>query len=247
MTSDPFSLAGKRILVTGASSGIGRQIAITAAARGASLVISGRDEARLAETLTMMVASKDHRILPADITVIDQRQRLADECGPVDGVVHSAGTSVLSPIRLATDRHVRDLFALNYEGPVLLSQRLLYRKEVRDGGSILFISSIAAHIGVRGVGVYSGTKAALLATVRCMALEVVKNKIRVNCLSPSLVQSPLLDLMSKNVSLEEKSADHPLGLGTPDDVANAAIFFLSPASRWITGTTLIMDGGLTIS
>lgn len=245
MSHDPFSLDGKRILVTGASSGIGRQIAISFSQRGASVVLSARNEERLAETLAAMRPG-DHSTIPADITDSAQRNALADSAGPLDGVVHSSGTSVLSPIRLATERHFRELLALNYEGPMLLTQRLLYRKAVRNGGSILFLASIAAHIGVAGVGAYSGTKAALLATVRCLALEVVKSKIRVNCLSPSLVASPLLDLMAQNVSLEEKSKDHPLGLGTPEDVANAAVYFVSDASRWVTGTTLIMDGGLTI-
>lgn len=245
MSGDPFSLEGKRILVTGASSGIGRQVAISFSHRGASVVLSARNEERLAETRGAM-APGDHAIIRADITDTAQRNMLADSAGTLNGVVHSSGTSVLSPIRLATERHLRELFALNYEGPILLTQRLLYRKAIQNGGSILFLASIAAHIGVAGVGVYSGTKAALLATIRCLALEVVKSKIRVNCLSPSLVASPLLDLMAQNVSLEEKSKDHPLGLGTPEDVSNAAIYFISDASRWVTGTTLIMDGGLTI-
>ncbi len=245
MSADPFSLEGKRVLVTGASSGLGRQIAISFSQRGAALILSGRNEERLARTLQEMEPGA-HSVIPADITNVDERNRLAADSGLLDGVVHCAGTSVLSPIRLATEKHLRELFTLNYEGPILLTQRLLYRKAVSTGGAILFISSIAAHIGVAGVGVYSATKAALLASVRCLALEVVKSKIRVNCLSPSLVESPLLDLMSKNVSLEQKSIDHPLGLGKPEDVANAAIYFISDASRWVTGTTLIMDGGLTI-
>lgn len=246
MTINPFSLAGKRVLVTGASSGIGRQIAISFSHMGAELVITGRDRARLDETLAAM-APGGHQIIPADIVDNDQRTALADGAGSLNGLVHCAGTSVLAPIRLASQKHLRDLYILNYESPMLLTQRLLYRKAIQNAGSILFVASIAAHIGVPGVGAYSGTKAALLATVRCMAMELVKQKIRVNCLSPSLVQSPLLDLMSKNVSLEEKSRDHPLGLGTPEDVANAAIYFVSDASRWVTGTTLVMDGGLTIS
>jgi NAD(P)-dependent dehydrogenase (short-subunit alcohol dehydrogenase family) len=243
--TNPFSLEGKRILVTGASSGIGRQIAISFSQMGASVVLSARNEARLAETRAEM-NSGDHLIVPADITDGEQRNSLADHAGILHGVVHSSGTSVLSPIRMATEKHVRDLFSLNYDGPILLTQRLLSKKAIQAGGSILFISSIAAHIGVAGVGVYSGTKAALLATVRCLAMELARSRTRVNCLSPSLVASPLLDMMAQNVSLEEKARDHPLGLGKVEDVANAAIYFISDASRWVTGTTLVMDGGLTI-
>jgi NAD(P)-dependent dehydrogenase (short-subunit alcohol dehydrogenase family) len=127
---------------------------------------------------------------------------------------------------------------------------LLKKQKIQDASSVLFISSIAAHIGVAGVAGYSGSKAALLAMMRCLAMEVVKRKIRVNCLSPSLVETPLfeaMELQSGTSSMEQKRKDHPLGFGKPEDIANASIFFLSEASRWITGTTLVMDGGLTIS
>lgn len=243
---NPFSLSGKRILVTGASSGLGRQIAISFSKMGAAVIITARRESQLAETLAAMDRG-EHSVIAADMTHAAQRIALADGAGSLNGVVHCAGTSVLAPIRMASEKHLRELYTLNYEAPILLTQRLLYRKAVQNNGSILFIASIAAHIGVPGVGVYSGTKAALFATARCLAMEVIKQKIRVNCLSPSLVETPLLDLMGQSVSLEEKSRDHPLGLGKPEDVANAAIYFVSDASRWITGTTLVMDGGLTIS
>ena len=246
MSFNPFSLAGKRVLVTGASSGIGRQIAISFSKMGADVVATGRNVERLDETMAALAPGR-HEAIPADIVDDVQSVALADRAGPLNGLVHCAGTSVLAPIRLASQKHLRELYILNYESPMLLTQRLLYRKAIQNSGSILFVASIAAHIGVPGVGAYSGTKAAILATVRCLAMELIKQKIRVNCLSPSLVESPLLELMSKNVSLEEKSRDHPLGLGTPEDVANAAIYFVSDASRWVTGTTLIMDGGLTIS
>ena len=130
----------------------------------------------------------------------------------------------------------------------MLTQRLLYKNSIAPGGSIVFISSIAAHIGVPGVGIYSGTKAALIAMMRCLAMEVVKRKIRANCLSPALVESPLLDATEALVgSLDDERRNYPLGFGKPEDVANAAVFLLSEASRWITGTTIVMDGGLTVS
>lgn len=242
---NPFALDGKRVLVTGASSGIGRQVAISCSRMGAQIVLSARNEPELQKTLAAMDPG-EHVVIPADVTDPGQRRALAEGAGTLDGVVHSAGTSLLSPIRLLPEKHVRDLFALNYDAPVLLTQSLLQRKAVRPGGSLLFLASIAAHIGVPGVGIYSGTKGALLATVRCLAAELARSRTRVNCLSPALVASPLLDLVAQNVSLEEKARDYPLGLGTVDDVANAAVYFLSDASRWITGTTLIMDGGLTI-
>ena len=247
MTADPFSLEGKRVLVTGASSGLGRQIAIACAARGATLIVTGRDEERLSESLRSLAGS-GHASVVGDLTEGAARDRVGAVAGEVDGVVHSAGISRLSPIRQATQSHVEEVWKINYEAPLMLSQRLLAKNQVRADGSILFLSSIAALIGVPGVGVYSGTKAALVATMRCLAMEVVKRRIRVNCLAPALVETPLLAATGQVVgSLEKQQAAYPLGFGKPEDVANAAVFFLSPASRWITGTTLVMDGGLTIS
>ena len=244
---DAFSLRGKRILVTGASSGLGQAIAIACAIRGATLVIAGRDEARLSATRAGL-SGEGHAHFIGDLVEDSARERLAEAAGVVDGVVHCAGISRLAPIRMASEKHVREVWAINYESPVLLTQRLLAKNQVAPGGSILFMSSIAAFIGVAGVGVYSGTKAALIGTMRCLAMEVVKRGIRVNCLAPTLVETPLfLEAAKMASSMEEQRARHPLGFGKPEDVANATIFYLSAASRWITGTTLVMDGGLTIS
>ena len=182
------------------------------------------------------------------MVVAEDRERLALTVGIVDSVVHSAGISRLAPIRMTTERHMKDIWQINYEAPVMLTQRLLAKSQIANDGSILFLSSIAAYIGVPAVGVYSGTKAALIATMRCLAMEVAKRRIRVNALAPALVDTPLLEATGSVVgSLDTQRAAYPLGFGEPADVANAAIFFLSPASRWITGTTLIMDGGLTIT
>jgi NAD(P)-dependent dehydrogenase (short-subunit alcohol dehydrogenase family) len=243
---NPFSLEGKRILVTGASSGIGRQIAISCAGMGASVVLTGRDAARLADTRT---AIGDAVIIAADLTNIGQRNELADTAGPLHGVVHSAGATALSPIRMATEKHLRTLYELDYEAPFLLTQRLLAKRAIQNNGSILFISSLAAYIGVAGVGAYSGMKAAVISTARCLALEVLKQRIRVNCLAPSFVKGPLLDGVNTSISdsVTEYESRHPLGFGTADDVANAAIYFLSDASKWITGQVHVMDGGYSIN
>jgi NAD(P)-dependent dehydrogenase (short-subunit alcohol dehydrogenase family) len=244
---DPFSLDGRRLLVTGASSGLGRAIAVTCALRGASVILTGRDAARLEETRGAMTGT-GHLCVAADLVEPAGRDHVVSECGPVDGIVHSAGISRLSPIRMANANHLADVWKINYEAPVLLTQKLLAKNQVAANGSIVFMSSIAAFIGVAGVGVYSGTKAALIATMRCLAMEVVKRGIRVNCLAPALVETPLLAATETVVAnIDEQKAAYPLGFGKPDDVANAAVFYLSNASRWITGTTLVMDGGLTIS
>ena len=244
----PFSLEGKRILVTGASSGIGRQIAISCSQMGATVIGTGRDTSKLDETLNLL-SGADHLMVPADLTQASGRDSvLAVIANPVEGIVHCAGISRLSPVRMMTEAHLLEIMAINVNAPMLLTQGLLKKQKIQNGGSILFISSIAAHIGVPGVAGYSGSKAALIGMMRCLAMEVVKKKIRVNCLSPALVNSPLLEATAELVgSMEQEEKNYPLGFGGPEDVANASVFFLAGASRWITGATLVMDGGLTIS
>ena len=244
---NPFSLEGRRILVTGASSGIGRQIAIHCAKMGAQVVASGRAMDRLKAVIAELPGT-GHSHVAADLTAENDIARRVSDAGVVSGVVHCAGISRLAPIKMTSVKHLREVEAINFEAPVMLTQRLLYKNSIAPGGSIVFISSIAAHIGVPGVGIYSGTKAALIAMMRCLAMEVVKRKIRANCLSPALVESPLLDATEALVgSLDDERRNYPLGFGKPEDVANAVVFLLSEASRWITGTTIVMDGGLTIS
>ncbi|MCZ2499299.1 SDR family oxidoreductase [Xylophilus sp. Kf1] len=235
---NPFSLAGKTVLVTGASSGIGREIAISLTRMGAQVVITGRDETRLAETLTGLQGS-EHRQMTADLTVSDDIHRLVDSVGRIDGVVHCAGQQKLCPVRMLTEKVMTHVYSVNFLAPVMLTQRLLQQNRIAEKGSILFMLSTAAHIGTPGTGPYSAMKAGLLGMIRCLALEQAKRKIRVNGISPSAVVTPIWD----NHQIEDQKARHPLGLGTPEDVAHAAIYLLSDASRWVTGTTLVMDGG----
>ena len=248
---NPFSLAGKRILITGATSGLGHATAIACAKMGAEIIGIGRDAIRLTDTLEELnkISNLSHQMLFADLTDDNDREALlAQIINPVDGVIHGAGISALSPVRMINKEHLRKVQAINVEAPTLLTQALLKKNIVSADGSIVFIASIAAHIGVAGVAAYSGTKASLLAIARCLAMEVVKRRIRVNCLSPALVETPMLEATAMVVSnIENERQNYPLGFGKPDDVANAAIFLLSDASRWITGTTIVMDGGLTIS
>lgn len=247
---NPFSLAGKRILITGASSGLGQAIAWSCAKMGAQIIATGRNEQRLEQTLLALRKISDgHSSVIAELTSQAGRDAVLEALdGDIDGLVHSAGISVLCPTRMMSEGHLRQLYSINVDAPMLLTQGLLKRNRIAQEGSILFIASIAAHIGVPGVGAYSGTKAALMAMARCLAMEVAKRRIRVNCLSPALVETPLLEETARMPgSLEQRRGDYPLGFfGSPDDIANAALFMLSPASRWVTGTTLVMDGGLTV-
>ena len=248
---NPFDLSHRRILVTGATSGLGKAIALCCANMGAEVIGVGRNEERLHSTQLALneISPKSHLTLRADLTQAADREKLVALLGgPVDGLVHSAGISRLSPVRMMTERHLREVQVVNVEAPMLLTQVLLKRNLIAADGSIVFIASIAAHIGVPGVAAYSGTKAALIAMMRCLAMEVVKHRIRANCLSPALVETPLLDATTVLLgSMDEERKNYPLGFGKPEDIANAAVFLLSGASRWITGTTIVMDGGLTIS
>ncbi|PPC81873.1 MAG: 3-oxoacyl-ACP reductase [Methylotenera sp.] len=248
---NPFSLSGKRILVTGASSGLGYATAVSCAKMGAEVIGVGRDTERLANTLKALqeISALPHTVVSADLTLASDRDMLLSKItSPLNGVVHSAGISRLSPVRMITQAHLQEVQTINVEAPTLLTQALLKKNLIAANGSIIFIASIAAHIGVAGVAAYSGSKAALLAITRCLAVEVVKRGIRANCLSPALVETPLLEATANITgTIEAERNNYPLGFGKPDDVANAAIFMLSDASRWITGTTIVMDGGLTIS
>jgi len=183
-----------------------------------------------------------------DLTADEVMDATVEVAGKVDGVVHCAGISIPTPLRLAKREYVEAVFRTNYIAPIMLTQRLLSKGRVAKGGSTLFLASIAAYRGVAGTGIYAGSKAALVGTTRCIALETAKHGIRINCLAPDLVETPLIEtsgtLQGTGEWLDMQRKLHPLGLGKPEDVANAAIFFLSDASRWITGTSLLMDGGI---
>lgn len=247
---NPFTLAGKRVLVTGASSGFGLAIALACARMGAVVIATGRDAGRLGRTLEQLhgISALPHTGVLADLTEDSGRAALVEALGgEIHGLVHNAGTSLICPTRLFSEEHLRTLHRINVEAPMLLTQKILRNNLMANGGSILFVASIAAHIGVVGVGAYSGTKAALIAMARCLAMEVCKRGIRVNCLAPGLANTPLLEQARKcTAAFDEQLKRYPLGIGEPEDIANATVFMLSPASRWVTGSTLVMDGGVTI-
>jgi NAD(P)-dependent dehydrogenase (short-subunit alcohol dehydrogenase family) len=244
---NPFSLQGKRVLVTGASSGLGRAIAIGAAAAGAEVVLTGRDATRLQETRDAMVGT-GHLCLPADLTDAEQRNALVREAGIVQGLVHCAGIAAVRLFRQVDQKFIDQDFGINFNAPVLLTQKLLASRQIAHGGSIVFIGSVAAHIGTLASSIYSGSKGALRPMGRTLALEVgPKQKIRVNYVAVSYVETPMLTRLAEQGmgGTMEAHVDAPLGKGTPQDVANGAVFLLADASRWITRATLYIDGGLT--
>lgn len=242
-----FSLINKTILVTGASSGIGRQICVSLADAGATIIATGRDENRLVETQSML-NGENHQILPFDLTQISLHKEMVDKLPKISGVVHSAGIARYIPFKAISEKELRQTQLLNYEAPILLTQQLLKYKKIEKKGVIIFIASISGLIGTVGNTIYAGSKAALIAASRALAIEIAGQEMRANCISPGMVLTPLTAKIEDSVSAEtfkENEKLHPLGFGIPEDVANACVFLLSDASRWITGTNLVIDGGYT--
>ena len=245
--NDPFSLEGKRILVTGASSGIGRQTAISCAEMGAQLVITGRDQDRLDATLATL-AGTGHTQVVADLTQGADLNRVLDAVGMVHGVVHAAGVSRLVPLRMVTSAYLESTFASNTFAPILLTKGLQAKKHIAPGGSVVFITALAMHTGPMASSVYAASKGALMGAMRVLGREVVKQGIRANSISPGYVRTPLLDGLSQGgAQMDAVSGMAPLGIGEPEDIAHAVVYFLSDASRWVTRNHFIIDGGLTAS
>jgi NAD(P)-dependent dehydrogenase (short-subunit alcohol dehydrogenase family) len=243
----PFHLTGKTILVTGATGGIGRQTAITASQMGAEVVLTGRNAAKL-NTVLAELAPGNHSAVPADLVHEQNRDEFVAKLPPVDGIAHCAGVTLLHPFKFSDEKRYREVYAINVEAPLFLTQRLFKTRRLKNGGSIVFIASLGAFIGARGHSIYAGSKAALVGISRVLAHELSGNAIRANCISPGMVKTEVVDGFANQVSAEVVAADearYPLGYGLPEDVASTVVFYLSPASRWITGTNLIMDGGLT--
>jgi predicted outer membrane repeat protein len=247
MNYNPFSLSGKKILVTGASSGIGREIAVSCSKMGAQLVITARNEERLNKTLTLLSAG-EHQLFLADLNSDDDIQKLTDAVSGLNGLVNTAGILQPFPIKYISRKQIDSMFSTNYNSVVLLCAKLIKQKKIIDNASVVFISSVSSHSKPYfGGALYSGTKAAIEAYSRTFAIEYASRKIRSNCISPAIVTTPIFDdylAITTTENVKEYEKQYPLGFGNPIDVANAAIYLLSDASRWVTGSTIIIDGGL---
>lgn len=242
-----FSLKDKIILVTGASSGLGREISIKCSEMGATIILLGRNEVTLAETKEMCKGDK-HAIVVLDINDKNKVDDFILTAPSFDGLVNAAGIVNTQLFRFLKEDSLGEIMKTNFFAPVSLIQKLVKNKKFTNGGSIVFISSISGpEVSVIGTASYSASKAAITGIAKTMALELASKKIRVNCILPGMIRTNLLDsISSSSEDLSKDEKNYPLGYGAPEDVAYAAIYLLSHASKWVTGINLKLDGGVTL-
>jgi NAD(P)-dependent dehydrogenase (short-subunit alcohol dehydrogenase family) len=246
---NPFSLEEKIVLITGASSGIGRQCAISCSQMGAKTILIARNEERLKETLSQLEGD-NHLMYSLDITKFDKIESIIknsiSKIGKIDGFIHSAGIERTLPLGMMKPELYQEIFNVNviagFELTKIISKKMYREKRA----SFVFISSIMSVLGQSGKVGYCSSKSAIVGGVNALALELASKKIRVNSISPAVIKTSMSQKLYDSLSLEEQkiiTGMHPLGLGKPEDVANACIYLLSDATRWVTGTNLIVDGG----
>lgn len=245
---NPFSLSGKTILITGASSGIGRATAIECSKMGARVFLSARNEARLCETLAMM-EGEGHQFIIADLTEEEAIKALVDQLPQLDGVVLNAGVAGLVPTMGITSEKLLQMQQINLNAPILLTRTLVKKRKLNTPSSIVFTSSAAGVFRTSvGNAIYATTKCGIDAFMRTAALELASRGIRCNSVNPAMVETELI----KNLPISEEEREknlqqYPLHrYGKPEEVAYAIIYLLSDAAAWTTGTALKLDGGLTI-
>lgn len=244
-TNNPFALNEKIILVTGASSGIGKAIAIECAKMGAKLIITARNEDRLKDTLQSLVG-EGHQYIIADLSTNEGIDNLVKSLPIIDGMVHAAGLIKRLPLKFINEKNLGDLMQTNFFAPALTTQKIYKAKKIVNEGSIVFISSVATNFASFGNIMYMASKGAINSLSKGIAFEVATQGIRVNCIEPGMVVTNL----TKAISDEELAEDvkrYPLGrFGKPEEIGYAAIFLLSNASKWMTGSVIKVDGGLTL-
>lgn len=248
MIYNPFSLVGKIVLVTGASSGIGHETAIQCSKMGAKVIATARDVNRLEDTLSQMDGD-GHKLIVADLTNQDDVNRLVGEVESLKGLVLCAGKGMTSPFPFSTRDKYDEIFNVNFFAPVELFRLLVRKKKLEKDASVVFVSSIGGNGSYSlGNGVYGASKAAVNSTMKFCARELASKKIRVNSVNPGMVNTKLIQ--GGAISEEQHKLDmekYPLKrYGEPEDIAFGIIYLLSDASSWVTGHSLVIDGGVTI-
>lgn len=245
--NNPFSLKEKNVLVTGASSGIGKAIAIECSKNEASLIITARNQSRLEETFKAMEGD-GHQMILFDLTNSEELNNLIDHLTPIDGFVHCVGIEEPKPLQNISAEDIHKIMYTNAESGMLLTQQLIKKKLLKKGASIVFISSIAGvQISMSGGALYCASKGALNGFMKAIAIELSVKRIRVNSINPGMIETDLLKDKLDDEQIENEKLKYPLGrFGKPEEVAYAAVYLLSDASGWVTGSNLIIDGGYTL-
>ena len=246
------ALQGRTYLVTGASSGIGKATAVLLSECGARVLINGRDESRLNETLSQL-SGTGHLAFASSLETADQTndwlKSVLDASGPFDGVFHCAGIELIRPARIIKQAQLNEVLGSSLFAAFGIARALSSKNAMVDGGSLVFMSSVAGLTGQVGMSAYSAAKAAIDGMVRSLACELAAKKIRVNSIAAGAVHTAMHDRLTRGSVGDTNTAyeqSHLLGFGDPHDVAQAALYLLSPASRWVTGTTLVVDGGYMV-
>lgn len=247
----PLDLTGHTVLVTGGSSGIGRETAVVLSELGCRVVVTGRRADQLELTLRQM-SEGTHAIEPFDLSNLDAIpewiKSLADSYGPLRGLVHAAGIRKTVGLRGLSPEVLHETFRVNFDTAIILAKGFRQKRCCTPSSSIVFFSSVSAVVGSPGTSVYAASKAALIGLTRSLAIELAREGIRVNCIAPGMVKSEMTDQIRTSLTEEQFAgivAQHPLGLGTTWDVACAAAYLTSDAARWMTGQTLVLDGGFS--
>jgi NAD(P)-dependent dehydrogenase (short-subunit alcohol dehydrogenase family) len=245
--NNPFSLLGKNIIITGASSGIGKQCAISCSEMGANIVLIGRDEEKLKETYNYLKGG-NHLYYILDITKYDEIENVIEESvhkiGKISGFIHSAGKEITVPFNMMKPSFYEDLYAVNVVSGLEFARIVSKKKYSEVSLSIIFIASVMGSFGNSALSAYCSSKGAIINAAKSLAIELAQKHIRVNTVSPGYIKDTnMFDNIIKNVSEDKLLLQHPLGFGKTIDVANACIYLLSDASQWVTGINLIVDGG----
>ena len=245
---NPFSLEGKTILVTGASSGIGRATAIACSQMGAAVVVTGRNEQRLQETFDSLEGNS-HQMIVADLSNDNQIDYLVDQMPVINGLVNNAGITETCPTQFIKRDKLNRVMEINTIAPILLTQRILKKKKLGKGGSIVFTCSISGTCVCGGGNVlYSASKGAIHGFMKNAALDLAHKGIRVNDVCPGMIDTHILDAGSiSEEQLDIEAQRYPMKrFGKPEEVAYGIIYLLSDASSFVTGSSIVIDGGFTL-
>lgn len=240
---NPYSLEGKHILVTGASSGIGRATAIECSRMGATVCITGRNEERLVETFNNL-EGENHQYIIADLTRSEDIDSLISAIGQLDGLVNNAGIGCPKPVEFIKLSNLESVYQTNVFASMMLTKALLKKKRINKGGSLVFTSSISSRLNVPGNAIYASSKAAITSFMRSCAIELGEKQIRSNAVLPGMVETQLIQNNYTQEDMEKDKQRYALRrYGKPEEIAFAIIYLLSDASKWVTGTSLVIDGG----